>query len=151
MNIPQKFPQQPVHDTNAPTGALAHAGIKMCAAHAAARGRCRLCEGGGCEFKQWFDPIGTANPNIKPIKSYGEAMTKKFGLPTRGYQAYGQAPNNASGPNNGNFQPGYTRPPQNQYNSGGDQVQYFAPPQTNITVQQPPQNSTAAATGSRNT
>ena len=66
-----------VHNTNSPAGPLMHTGLKFCKNHRQYGTRCKYCQGGGCEWKQMFDPMAVYNPNLKPLQSYGEMMVER--------------------------------------------------------------------------
>ena len=143
-NFQQTNNNQPqAHNANAPAGNLARIGPYFCGPHH------RLCEDGGCEWKAVFDPIGLANPNIPPLRSYGEMLTDKYGPPQRPWNEAGPPQSNDNRRFNNN-NGGYRRPPQNQYNNGngGNNVQYHPPPPQNNSNSQPQQAAPAVASGS---
>ena len=136
---PQCYVQPQAYDTNAHVGLLSHAGINLCPAHKRHGGRCRLCEGGGCEWQQLYDPIGIANPNIKPLRAYGEMLTEKYGLPQRDYNDSQAYPNDSSyrPANNSNYRPAMQgpQPRQTQYAPAQCNVPYQSHPQVNQNAQ----------------
>ena len=143
--------QPQVHNANAPAGNLARIGSYFCGPHQKLGARCRMCEDGGCEWKAIFDPIGLANPNIPPLRSYGEMLTDKYGPPQRPWQEAGPPQSNDNRRfNNNNGR--YRRPPQNQYTNGNgsNNVQYHPPPPQNNLNSQLQQAAPAVASGSGN-
>ena len=131
--MPTQTVQAPqVHNTNAPAGPLMHTGLKFCENHRQYGTRCKYCQGGGCEWKQMFDPMAIHNPNLKPLQSYGEMMVERDRQNqqnSQGNQQYSnqQRPGNNYGRNN------YSQRFQQQSTQGpaGNSAQYYPPPQVN--------------------
>jgi hypothetical protein len=146
------------HDTHAPTGDLARRGVYLCENHRINGGRTKFCRGNGCEWQQIYDPQSVANPNIQPLKSYGEYLAEREnqGYNRNNAQGYGQGNyrpngyNNNRGYGNGgynNFNRGYNNfngnrgfqgnqrynnqnQPPPQQNQSTNNVQYYPPPQS---------------------
>ena len=125
--VPQSYAQvvQP-HDTNAPAGNLVTIGVKACPNHQMYGGRCKVCTGHGCEWQQYYDPVATNNPQIPPLKTYGEVMREREQHRYRGndnynrnYRPQGNYNNRSYGQGNyynGN-RPQYAQGQGNYYNS----------------------------------
>ena len=136
-NVQTNRPQvQQVHDTNAPTGPLLRSGINFCQNHRTLGTRCKFCLGQGCEWKQIFDPVGVTNPNVKPLKSYGEMMLERERQAQQG---------NQQNPGNSNYGNGNNNYGNNSYPRGNNNYgqRYQQPQQRYQQQQQLPQNNNA--------
>ena len=165
QNVPANNQQDnAVHNTNAPAGEIERIGVYFCRNHKVNGTRCKYCLGHGCEWKQIFDPTAIGNPNVRPLKSYGEVMLEREqqARQQQGGQQQQQGNNQQYGNNgnngyNNNGQRRFNNNYNNRYQNQGQQqqpqqqgnevsnVQYFQPPNGNNNA-----NNNAAASGSGN-